>query len=411
MAGKSQFSVHLDETERKYLVSLKRKKSTSSEIKTRCSILLEADENRHKKRTRKTISAKTGACETTVRKVIRDCCEKGAAQAVCPQRSKNSDSANLIADGEFEARALALACSKPPEGRSRWTLKLLADSLTVVLGRSVSASTVCRTLKRNLVKPHLTEYWCIPPKEDADFVAAMEDILDVYQGHYDEKHQLWCEDEKPYQLLDHVRRPLPVRPKSPRKEDSEYVREGTASIFCFVRPDTGKILANVNQTRTAQDWAHQMKWLVDQAAPEAEKITLVVDNLNVHKISALYKTFEPEEARRIARKLDIHYTPIHGSWLNIAEAAISVMAKECLKQRIPGIEELKRQLEKWQADHNRNARKIDWQFTCEKARVKLKSLYPNLKKGKTDDQESSEIEEKEASLVSKNSQKSPFPKD
>jgi hypothetical protein len=149
---------------------------------------------------------------------------------------------------------------------------------------------------KNDLRPHLNDYWCIPPEEDAEFVANMEDILDVYQKPYDPKYPLWCMDEKPYQILGEAREPLPMRPGDLAKVDSEYVRNGTVSIFCFIQPHTGKLLHSVEPTRTAVDWAEKIKYLVDEVEPDAEKIILVMDNLNTHNISSLYKAFPPEEA-------------------------------------------------------------------------------------------------------------------
>lgn len=219
---------------------------------------------------------------------------------------------------------------------------------------------------------------CIPPKEDADFVACMEDILDVYQMPYDPKYPLWCMDEKPFQLLGEAREPLPMRPGDVTKFDSDYKRNGTVSIFCFIQPHTGRIVHAVEPTRTAVDWAEKIRFLVDTVAPEAEKITLVMDNLNTHNIASLYKAFPPAEARRIARKLDVHYTPKHGSWLDIAEIGINIMTRECLNRRIPGIKELCTELRAWNDAYNEDPSPVNWQFSAVDSRTKLRSLYPDI---------------------------------
>ena len=215
-------------------------------------------------------------------------------------------------------------------------------------------------------------------KEDADFVACMEDILDVYQMPYDSKYPLWCMDEKPFQLLGEAREPLPMRPGDITKFDSDYKRNGTVSIFCFIQPHTGRIVHAVEPTRTAVDWAEKIRFLVDTVAPEAEKITLVMDNLNTHSIASLYKAFPPAEARRIARKLDVHYTPKHGSWLDIAEIGINIMTRECLNRRIPGIEELCTELRAWNDAYNEDPSPVNWQFSAADSRTKLRSLYPDI---------------------------------
>ena len=190
----------------------------------------------------------------------------------------------------------------------------------------------------------ISEYWCIPPKEDSEFVAAMEDVLDVYHQPYNPAAPLWCMDEKPYQLLGESREPLPMRPGDDTKLDAEYKRNGTVSVFCFIQPHTGRIIHAVEPTRTAVDWAEKIKYLIDVVNPSADKIILVCDNLNTHSIASFYKAFPPEEARRLATKLELHYTPKHGSWLDIAEIGINIMTRECLNRRIGGIEELKNEL-------------------------------------------------------------------
>ncbi len=237
-------------------------------------------------------------------------------------------------------------------------------------------------MQKNDLRPHLSEYWCIPPKEDADFVAAMEDILDVYQQPYDEKYPLWCMDEKPFQLLDEARNPLPMRLGDITKVDDEYKRNGTVSVFCFIQPHTGRIIHAVEPTRTAVDWAEKVKFLVDDVNPDAQKIILVMDNLNTHSKASLYKAFHPEEARRLAKKIEIHYTPKHGSWLDIAEIGINIMTRQCLNRRIPDIETLKAELKAWNDEYNNNPAAINWQFSNETSRVKLMALYPDIEHNK-----------------------------
>ena len=189
----------------------------------------------------------------------------------------------------------------------------------------------------------------------------MEDILDVYELPYDEKHPVVCMDEKPYQLLGEIREPLPMIPGSDQKTDSEYVRKGTVSIFAFVEPLGGVHHVSVREHRTATDWAEEIRYLVDNMYPDAEKIILVMDNLNTHKPSSLYKRYPAEEARRIIKKLEIHYTPKHGSWLNIAE-----------------IEQLSSELSAWETERNTVAAKVNWHFRTSDARTKLSSLYPTF---------------------------------
>ena len=204
----------------------------------------------------------------------------------------------------------------------------------------------------------------------------MEDVLDVYERPYDERRPMVCMDEKPYQLLGEAREPLPMRPGDDQKLDSEYVRHGTCSIFVFTEPLAGRRHVSVREHRTAEDWAEEIKYLSDVMYPDAEKIVLVMDNLNTHKPASLYKRYSPAEARRIIRRLEIHYTPKHGSWLDIAEIELNVMPRQCLDRRIDNIEVLRHELMAWECNRNNSKDKIIWQFRTDDARVKLVSLYP-----------------------------------
>lgn len=193
---------------------------------------------------------------------------------------------------------------------------------------------------------------------------------------YDPQRPVVCMDEKPYQLLGEAREPLPMCKGSNQKIDSEYVREGTCSIFVFTEPLGGARHLNVRTQRTAKDWAEEVKYLVDVSYPDVEKIILVMDNLNTHKLSSLYKTFLPKEARRIAKHLEIHNTPKHGSWLNMAEIELNVMTRQCLTRRIDNLEKLRSELTAWEKERNIHTAKIRWHFTNNHAREKLISLYP-----------------------------------
>ena len=384
MARPRNFHVSLTKKERACIRHLRRK-TMSINAKARYDILLESDESLgYGNRTYSEIAAKTGTCVNTVISTLKDFCEGGLKAALTPARNPNSDVANLKATGDIEALLIAKACSPAPKGYVRWTLSLLLEeTMTVLLEEhqvTLSRATIGRALKRNALRPHLNDYWCIPPEENAEFVACMEDILDLYQMPYDPKRPLYCMDEKPYQILDEARKPLPMRPGDIAKFDSEYKRNGTVSIFCFIKPHTGAITQFVEPTRTALDWAEKIKYLVDVLEPDAEKIILVMDNLNTHSISSLYKKFSPNEARRIASRLEVHYTPKHGSWLDIAEIAINIMTRECLNRRIPSIEQLREELNAWNERYNNNPSPVLWQFTNEDSRIKLKRLYPDIDK-------------------------------
>ena len=314
MARQRSFHVTLSPQERKAIIQFQ-KKTSSSNARTRCAILLAADTSKgRREKTYSEIASAAGASEATVITTLKEFLTDGFTKMITPNRNPASDTSRLKVTGDVEAKIIATACSAAPEGYVRWTLSLLYNQMMAVLEDiTVSRATIGRTLVKNDLRPHLNAYWCIPPEEDAEFVANMEDILDVYQQPYDPEYPLWCMDEKPYQILGEAREPLPMRPGDVAKIDSEYVRNGTVSIFCFIQPHTGKILHSVEPTRTAVDWAEKIKYLVDEIEPNARKIILVMDNLNTHNISSLYKAFPPEEARRIARKLEVHYTPKHGS--------------------------------------------------------------------------------------------------
>ena len=376
MARSRTYHIRLSSKERKSIRHLQ-KKAVSPNARTRYAILLAADESLCKEPpSNREIAAHAGASIPTVIDTLRKYCQSGLATAITPNRNPYSDTARLKATGEVEAKIIAKACSSAPEGYNRWTLTLLAKESAVILEDSLSRATVGRILQRNEIRPHLSAYWCIPPQEDAEFVAHMEDILDIYQLPYDPKHPVWCMDEKPYQLLNHSRKAIPMRPGNIEKIDSEYKREGTVAIFCFINPHTGKILHSVEETRTAVDWAEKIRYLVDEVEPDAEKIILVMDNLNTHTIGSLYKAFPPEEARRIAKKLEVHYTPKHGSWLDMAEIEIGIMSRQALGKPLPDLESFKQQVRTWTIRRNAECAKINWQFKTQDARIKLARLYP-----------------------------------
>ena len=218
----------------------------------------------------------------------------------------------------------------------------------------------------------------LPPKANAGFVAAMEDVLDIYARPYDPKRPQVCFDEGGKQLIGDVRPPLPVRPGQPAREDYEYERHGTANLFMAFEPPAGTRRVEVTQRRTNQDFAGIIRRLVDEWYPAAERVVLVLDNLSTHTPAALYEAFEAAEARRLVEKIEWHYTLKHGSWLNVAEMELSVLARQCLDRRIPDQETLRREVAAWVEKRNKAVVKVDWQFTTADARVKLKRLYPTI---------------------------------
>lgn len=218
----------------------------------------------------------------------------------------------------------------------------------------------------------------IPPEANAEFVYHMEDVLEVYTRPLDPKRPLVCLDEMPKQLIGESRTPLPAEPGQPERYDYEYVRNGVANIFCICEPLLGTRELTVTERRTRVDWAQQIKYLVDVRHPEADKIVLVLDQLNTHSPASLYEAFPPAEAKRLAAKLEIHPTPKHGSWLNIAEIELSVLSRQCLDRRIAEVDTLKQEVQAYQARRDALGSKVNWRFTTANARIKLKRLYPSI---------------------------------
>jgi hypothetical protein len=218
--------------------------------------------------------------------------------------------------------------------------------------------------------------WTIPPNANGEFAARMEDVLDVYARPYDPAVPVVCMDEKPYQLLAHARGPIPAAPGSDAKIDSEYVRCGTCSIFVWVEPLAGHRRVIARPRRTRIDFAHEVDHLLSIDYPDAERVVLVMDNLNTHTIGSLYEAFEPVKARALAQRLEIHHTPKHGSWLNIAEIELSALTRQCLDRRISDLDVLNTELAAWQTAINTNQRQVQWHFTTNDARVRLRHLYP-----------------------------------
>jgi hypothetical protein len=219
----------------------------------------------------------------------------------------------------------------------------------------------------------------IPPEKNAEFVAAMEDVLDVYQRPRDPRRPLVCLDEQSKQLIKETRTPIPAAPGRVARHDYEYERNGTANLFMLFAPLEGWRCVKVTERRTRLDFAEVIRELVDVHYPDAERIVLVMDNLNTHKPASLYEAFPPAEARRLIEKLEIHHTPKHGSWLDMAETELSVLTKQCLDRRLPDMETLKTEVAAWMEQRNAQRATIDWQFTTDQARIKLKRLYPSIK--------------------------------
>lgn len=224
----------------------------------------------------------------------------------------------------------------------------------------------------------MKQQWVIPPKANAAFLANREDVLHTYAQPYDSERPVVCVDEGGKQLIGDVREPLPVRPGSPAKEDSVYERGGVANLFLAFEPLAGTRLFEVTERKTSVDFPRFLRALADEHYAAAVKIVLVCDNLSTHTPAALYAAFEPAEARRLAERFEWHYTPKHGSWLNVAEMELSDLARQCLDRRIPDLETLRQEVAAWQQKRNAAVVKVVWQFTHAKARIKLKKLNPTI---------------------------------
>lgn len=206
----------------------------------------------------------------------------------------------------------------------------------------------------------------------------MEDVLAVYKRPYDPKQPVVCMDESSKQMLADIQTALPIEPGQAQRYDYEYVRQGVANLFMFFAPLENKRRVKITDRRCRRDWAEAMKELADEDYPDAEKIVVVMDNLNTHSPISFYKTFPPKEARRLVERFEFHYTPKHGSWLNMAEIEFSVLSRQCLNRRIPNVENLKREIQAWSKYRNEKSTNINWRFTTEDARIKLKRLYPRI---------------------------------
>ncbi len=271
---------------------------------------------------------------------------------------------------------MATACSRPPAGCARWTLELLAEEfVTLTEHDSLSRETVRRRLTENDLKPWRRTMWCIP-KVDADYVARMEDVLDLYAEAPDPKRPVVCFDESPTQLIGEVRAPIPAEPGRPERYDCEYKRNGTANLFVFLDVNRPWRHVKVTDRRAGEDFAGCMRDLVDIHFPDAERIRVVMDNLSTHSPAALYQALPAPEARRLLRRLEFHYTPKHASWLNMVELEIGVLRSQCLDRRIENRQSLVAEVDAWQMRRNASGARINWMFSTDKARTKMARAYP-----------------------------------
>lgn len=364
-----RYRVTLTVEEREHLEGLVAGGTRNVRTVKRAQLLLAADAGT----SHEVIAATLSVGIATVFRTKKRFVQEGLERALCEGKRPGQPRKLAASD---ESVLIALACSKPPCGQARWTMDLLADELVrLTIHDSVSGETVRRRLGEFAIKPWQQKMWCIAALTP-EYVARMEDVLELYAEAPDPRRPVVCFDETPRQLIGEVRVPIAARPGKPARLDYEYVRNGTANVFMFVDANRPWRHAKVTEQRTCIDFAECMRDLVDIHYPEAERIRVVLDNLSTHSAGALYQAFPPAEARRILRRLEFHFTPKHASWLNMVEIEIGVMVKQCLDRRIPDKATLIAEIAGWQRRRNASGASINWLFTVERAREKLGRHYP-----------------------------------
>jgi transposase len=364
-----RYRVDLTADERDELTKLLSAGKCSARKLKRAQVLLAADASASDEEIERTVGASGSTIYRTKRRFVEVSLEAALSEAPRPGAERKLS-------GKEEALLIATACTKPPAGRARWTLELLAGEFVKLTSHeTLSRETVRRRLAENDLKPWRKDMWCIP-EVDAEYVARMEDVLDLYAEEPDPKRPVVCFDESPTQLIGEVREPIPARPGQLQRFDCEYRRNGTANLFIFLDAHRPWRKVKVTDRRAARDFATCMRELSDVHFPKAEKIRVVLDNLSTHSPTALYQTFPAPEARRILRRLEFHHTPRHASWLNMVEIEIGVLRGQCLDRRIDSQPLLEKELAEWERARNQSGARIKWMFTAEKARTKMAGAYP-----------------------------------
>ena len=365
------YSVDLDEPEREQLERLTRGGTSSVRRVKRAQILLMSASGHTAEAIEKAGHGSTSTVYRTRQRFVEEGLDAALSEAKRPGGTR-------LLDEKQEAILVATACSPPPKGCVCWTLSLLAGRFVELTDfDSVSRATVGRRLKEKAIKPWQKKMWCLP-EVDAEFVAAMEDVLDLYAEPPDPDRPVVCIDETLKQLVEDVKTPLPPKPGCSEKYDYHYRRNGTANLFVIVDRHARWRHVKVTDRKTNQDFAECMRDLVDVHYPDAALIRVVLDNLSTHKPAALYRTFAPSEARRILRRLEFHHTPKHASWLDMAEIEIGVLNKQCLNRRIADIDTLRSEVDAWESRRNAEGATIRWLFSVDDARAKMGRAYPNL---------------------------------
>jgi transposase len=364
-----RYRVELSQTERAELAALLSGGKDAARKLKRAQILLAADAGASDDDIARSVCAGGSTVYRTKQRFVL-----GNLEAALNEKPRPGASRKLT--GKEEALLVATACSKPPQGRARWTLELLAGALVRLTDHAgLSRETVRRRLAENDLKPWRKDMWCIP-QVDAEYVARMENVLDLYAEAPDPKHPVVCFDESQTQLIGEVREPIRARSGQIERYDCEYKRNGTANLFVFLDAHRPWRKVKVTDSRTAIDFAICMRELTDVDFPTAERIRVVVDNLSTHSAGALYQAFPACEARRVLRRLEFHYVPKHASWLNMVEIEISVLRGQCLDRRIATRAQLVAEIAAWERQRNASGARIKWMFTTEKARAKMGRAYP-----------------------------------
>jgi transposase len=368
-----RYRVELSAAERARLTAMLSGGKHAARKLKRAQILLAADAGVSDERIAASVSVGGSTVYRTKRRFVEGNLELALSEETRPGAPRKLS-------GKETALLVATACSSPPKGRKRWTLKLLAGAMvSLTEHEGLSYETVRRRLAEDDLKPWRRDMWCIP-QVDGTYVARMEDVLDLYAEEADPKHPVVCFDESPTQLIGEVREPIPGEPGQPGRYDYEYRRNGTANLFVFLDAHRSWRHVKVTEHRTARDFAVCMRDLADIHYPNAELIRVVMDNLSTHNPGALYETFPAPEAHRIHQRREFHYTPKHASWLNMVEIEIGVLRGQCLDRRIGEREVLINEIDAWQRQRNMSGDRIRWKFTTQKAREKLARAYPDTTK-------------------------------
>jgi transposase len=366
-----RYRVELEESERQQLEGLIAGGTRAVRRVKRAQILLAAAAGVADAEIAATLRVGTSTVYRTKRRFVEDSLEAALSEDPRPGGRRKLT-------GNEEALLIATVCSTPPAGRARWTLALLADAIVALTPHArISRHTIGRRLAENDLKPWQQKMWCVP-KIDAEYVARMENVLDLYTHPPAAGMAVVCVDESPRQLIGEVRPTTPAAPGRPARQDYEYRRNGTANIFMAVDAHRPWRAAKVTERRAAVDFAEWMRDLVDGPYAGCERLHVVLDNLSTHTPAAFYQAFAPAEARRVLRKLEFHYVPKHASWLNMVEIEIGVLASQCLARRIPDLATLTTEVVAWVAARNQASVAVKWMFGIEQARLKLGHAYPSL---------------------------------